>query len=77
MAESFMKTLKAEEVYLNEYESLLDATTNINHFIDQIYNKKRLHSSLGYKPPAEYEAESVHSQPRNCSTLTTSKTVSL
>jgi transposase InsO family protein len=38
VAESFMKTLKAEEVYLNEYESLLDAMTNINHFIDQIYN---------------------------------------
>lgn len=76
MAESFIKTLKAEEVYLNEYESLLDATTNIDHFIDQMYNKKRLHSSLGYKPPAEYEAQLVHSQPRNCSTLTTSKTVS-
>ena len=76
MAESFMKTLKTEEVYLNEYESLLDATTNIDHFIDQMYNKKRLHSSLGYKPPVEYEAEFVHSQPRNCSTLTTSKTVS-
>jgi len=77
MAESFMKTLKTEEVYLNEYESLLDATINIDHFIDQVYNKKRLHSSLGYKPPVEYEAEFVHSQPRNCSTLTTSKTVSL
>ena len=51
MAESFPKTLKAEEVYLNEYESLLDATTNINHVIDQIHNKKRLHSSLGYTPP--------------------------
>jgi putative transposase len=77
MAESFMKTLKTEEVYLNEYETLLDATTNIYHFIDQIYNKKRLHSSLGYKTPVEYEAEFIHSQPRSCSTLTTSKTVSL
>lgn len=55
LAESFIKTLKTEEVYLNEYETLLDAKTNVNHFIDQVYNRKRLHSSLGYRPPVEYE----------------------
>ena len=77
MAESFMKTLKAEEVYLNEYESLLDATTNIDHFIDQMYNKKRLHSSLGYMPPVEFEARVNHKLTQNQSTLSAIKTVSV
>ena len=77
MAESFMKTLKAEEVYLNEYESLLDATTNIDHFIDQMYNKKRLHSSLGYMPPVEFEAQVNHILTQNQSTLSAIKTVSV
>ena len=77
MAESFMKTLKAEEVYLNEYESLLDATTNIDHFIDQMYNKKRLHSSLGYMPPVEFEARVNHILTQNQSTLSAIKTVSV
>jgi putative transposase len=77
MAESFMKTLKAEEVYLNEYEDLLDAATNIDHFIDQMYNKKRLHSSLGYMPPVEFEAQLNHILTQNQSTLTAIKTVSV
>jgi putative transposase len=77
MAESFMKTLKAEEVYLNEYESLLDAATNIDHFIDQMYNTKRLHSSLGYMPPVEFEAQLNHIVTQNQSTLTAIKTVSV
>jgi putative transposase len=77
MAESFMKTLKTEEVYLNEYESLLDATTNIHRFIDQMYNKKRLHSSLGYQTPAEYEAKYHSTTITNSSTLTTPETVSV
>lgn len=63
IAESFMKTLKAEEVYLNEYENLYDAKNNIDHFIDTVYNQKRLHSSLGYKPPVEFEADSVTQVP--------------
>ena len=55
-AESFFKTLKQEEVYLKEYESFADAEANVEVFIEQVYNTKRLHSSLGYRPPAEFEA---------------------
>ena len=55
-AESFFKTLKLEEVYLKEYESFADAEANLEQFIEQVYNTKRLHSSLGYVPPAEFEA---------------------
>jgi putative transposase len=55
-AESFMKTLKYEEVYLNEYENMKQARTDISHFLESVYNRKRLHSSLGYVPPAEFEA---------------------
>jgi putative transposase len=55
-AESFFKTLKQEEVYLKEYESFADAEANLALFIEQVYNTKRLHSSLGYLPPAEFEA---------------------
>lgn len=56
-AESFMKTLKVEEVYLKEYETLNDAYNDIKHFIEEVYNKKRLHSGIGYMPPDEYEKE--------------------
>lgn len=56
-AESFNKTIKVEEVYINEYETLEDAYKNIKHFIELVYNKKRLHSSLGYIPPEEFEKE--------------------
>ena len=56
-AESFMKTLKVEEVYIKEYETFEDAYTNIRDFIELVYNEKRLHSSIGYVPPAEFEAE--------------------
>ncbi len=55
-AERFFRTLKCEEVYLNQYDSFTDAETNIGHFIDDIYNARRLHSRLGYLPPAEFEA---------------------
>jgi len=58
-AESFFKTLKAEEVYLKEYWSLEEAEQNIGYFIADVYNAKRLHSSLGYLPPAEFEAANV------------------
>ena len=56
-AESFNKTLKVEEVYINEYETFEDALKNIKHFIEIVYNKKRLHSSIGYVPPEEFERE--------------------
>lgn len=56
-AESFIKTLKWEEVYLNEYETFEDALKNIWHFIEKVYNKKRLHSALGYKSPDRFEME--------------------
>jgi putative transposase len=55
-AESFFKTLKREEVYLNQYETFADAESQIGHFIDDVYNLKRLHSSLGYLPPVEFES---------------------
>ena len=58
-AESFFKTLKMEEVYLKEYESFADAQANLEEFIEQVYNRKRLHSSLGYVPPVEFEASYV------------------
>ncbi len=54
-AESFFKTLKTEEVYLKDYRSFEDAETNLAHFIEDVYNTKRLHSSLGYLPPVEFE----------------------
>lgn len=55
-AESFMKTLKTEEVYLWEYQTMEDAQTRLPYFIEDVYNQKRLHASLGYRPPVEYEA---------------------
>jgi putative transposase len=53
--ESFMKTLKYEEVYRQEYRDLADARASIDQFIEKIYNGKRLHSALGYRPPVEFE----------------------
>jgi transposase InsO family protein len=53
--ESFMKTLKQEEVYRNEYRDFQDAHTSIGEFLERVYNQKRLHSALGYLPPAEFE----------------------
>jgi putative transposase len=53
--ESFMKTLKYEEVYRTEYRDLPEALASIGEFIEQVYNKTRLHSALGYVPPVEFE----------------------
>jgi putative transposase len=55
-AESFFKTLKYEEVYLKEYRTFEEAEANLERFIEDVYNTKRLHSSLGYRPPVEFEA---------------------
>jgi len=53
--ESFMKTLKYEEVHRNEYRDLIEARAAIREFLEKIYNQKRLHSALGYVPPMEFE----------------------
>lgn len=55
--ESFMKTLKYEEVHRNEYRDLSEARASIAQFLEKVYNQKRLHSALGYLPPAEFEAD--------------------
>lgn len=60
-AESCFKTLKHEEVYLNDSRTFAEAEAHIGQFIEAVYNVKRLHSSLGYLPPVEFEA--AHSLP--------------
>ena len=62
-AESFMKTLKMEEVYLYEYENLGEARSRIGYFLEDVYNQKRLHSAIGYVPPAEFEQSLLQPQP--------------
>lgn len=55
-AESFFRTLKMEEVYLKDYRDFEEAEDNIGEFIEEVYNQRRLHSSLGYLPPVEFES---------------------
>jgi transposase InsO family protein len=55
--ESFMKTLKREEIYANDYRNLEHLLANVEAFIEQYYNRCRLHSALGYRPPEEFERE--------------------
>lgn len=55
LAESFIKTLKYEEVYRTEYHHLEEAQASMQRFLEKIYNQKRLHSALGYRPPREFE----------------------
>lgn len=56
LIELFFKTLKQEDVYLWEYENFSDVISRIPYFIEDVYNKKRLHSSLGcYRPSEEFE----------------------
>lgn len=55
--ESFFRTLKLEEVYIKDYRDFEEAEENIAEFIEEVYNEKRLHSSLGYLPPAEFEGQ--------------------
>jgi putative transposase len=55
-AESFMRTLKAEEVWLKQYRDIEQARLSIGHFLEDVYNQRRLHSALGYLPPVQFEA---------------------
>lgn len=59
-AERFMFTLKYEEVYLSEYSNLASARKSISHFLETVYNEQRLHSALGYLPPAEFEQQTLN-----------------
>jgi Integrase core domain len=54
---SFMKTLKREEIYATNYNDLEHLRANIEEFIEQYYNRLRLHSALGYRPPEEFEQQ--------------------
>ena len=56
-AERFIRTLKEEEIYLNDYEDIAEANACIGYFIEQVYNQKRLHSALDYLTPIEFEKE--------------------
>jgi putative transposase len=62
LAESFMRTLKCEEVYLHSYRDRDHALLHIQEFLDNIYNCRRLHSSLGYMAPAAFEAVTYANQ---------------
>ena len=55
--ESFLNTLKYEEVYRQEYRDMAEARTSIQHFLERVYNQKRLHSAIGYRPPMEFERQ--------------------
>lgn len=55
-AERLFRTLKEEEVYLHDYETFEEAEASIGRFLEEVYNRKRLHSALGYRPPCEFEA---------------------
>jgi transposase InsO family protein len=62
-AESFFKTLKSEEVHMWEYRTMADVQRRIPYFIEEVYNHKRLHSAIGYRPPCEYEMLMLNQDP--------------
>lgn len=72
-AESFMKTLKNEEVYLWDYKTFEDVKKRIPYFIEEVYNEERLHSALGYCPPSEYESLMTRDINKNRQTILTSE----
>ena len=63
--ESFMKTLKREEIYANQYDDLEHLRANIEEFIEEYYNRQRLHSALGYRPPEDFEQQSERGHPQD------------
>ena len=70
--ESWVKTLKYEEVFRQEYRDLAEARTSLQRFIEKVYNQQRLHSALGYRPPIEFERSLPAVKPsgeRACRTL--------
>lgn len=70
--ESFFKTLKQEEVYLWQYETYQDVMMRVPYFILDVYNRKRLHSALGYRPPEEFEnllTENTSQKENNAKTI--------
>lgn len=73
IAESFFKTLKTNEVYLNDYQNIWEAKTNLFNFINDVYNLKRLHSSLGYLPPCEFEELIKNSTVENINNINQTK----
>jgi len=68
--ESFIKTLKREEIYTNRYDNLEQLRTNIEEFIEQYYNRQRLHSALGYRSPEEFERQTTEGNRADCSGAT-------
>ena len=68
--ESFIKTLKREEIYANRYDNLEQLRANIEEFLEQYYNRRRLHSALGYRSPEEFERKSAQENPANFSSAT-------
>ena len=67
--ESFLKTLKREEIYVTTYRDLEHLRTNMSTFIDQYYNRSRLHSALGYRPPEEFEDAVTSGLPSGAATM--------